>query len=297
MKPVAELVAARGGELLSLLESLLRDHSAIYLWNSPGSGMLHTSGDHAYRKLEAEGRQLQSRLFEEYREFADLVDALLREQPEKAKKSHAKHRRTVLAVIEQDGLTWHRSIDEEWEFASKALQSQIDSIADLYGSSDGEPVVVVPDTNALLWNPRLEDWSFDGVDSFDICLIPVVLSELDSLKVSHRNEGVREKAESLVRRIKGYRDRGSLREGVPLRQGVSRIRSVAVEPDFGASLPWLDPSNADDRLVATFIEVMRRNPRSSVVLVTRDLNLQNKMEFARLAFTEPPASDSVPDAT
>jgi predicted ribonuclease YlaK len=111
------------------------------------------------------------------------------------------------------------------------------------------------------------------------------------LKVNHRNADVREKAEGLVRRIKGYRDRGSLRDGVPLKQGVSRVRSVAVEPDFDASLPWLDPSHADDRLVATFIEVMRRNPRSPVVLVTRDLNLQNKMEFARLPFMEPPSPE------
>lgn len=288
MDTVVDLVARRGSKLLSLLESLLRQYSELYLWNPPGSGILHASGDHAYRKLDAEGKQLQSRLLEEYAEFANLVGVLLREQPEKVRKSHDKHRKTVLAVIEQDGLTWHRSIDEEWAFASEALRSQMDSIEHLYSASDDGAVVVVPDTNALLWNPVLEEWLFDQADSFEICLVPVVLSELDSLKVNHRNVDVRDKAEGLVRRIKGYRNRGSLRDGVPLKQGVSRIRSVAVEPDFNASLPWLDSSHADDRLVATFVEVMRRNPRSRVVLVTRDLNLQNKMEFAGLPFMEPP---------
>lgn len=289
MDTVVDLVAGRGSHLLSLLETMLRQHSELYLWNPPGSGMVHTSGDHAYRKLGVEGKQLQSRLLEEYSEFADLVGVLLREQPDQARKTHEKWRKTVVRVIEQGGLTWHRSIDEEWASVSKALQSQIDSIEHLYSASDGGAVVVVPDTNALLWHPVLDEWAFDQADLFEINLVPVVLSELDSLKVNHRNADVRDKAEGLVRRIKGYRDRGSLRDGVPLRKGVSRIRSVAVEPDFDASLPWLDASHADDRLVATFIEVMRRNPRSPVILVTRDLNLQNKMEFARLPFIEPPS--------
>ncbi len=288
METVSDLVTGRGAQLLALLETLLRDHSELYLWNPRDSGIFHTSGDHAYRNLSSEGKQLQSRLFEEYSALADLVGVLLREQPDKARKSHDKHRKTVLGAIEQEGLTWHRSIDEEWDFASKALRAQIDSIESLYSASGEGDVVVVPDTNALLWNASLEDWSFDWAGAFELCLVPAVLNELDSLKVNHRNADVRQKAEGLIRRIKGYRERGSLRDGVPLKKGMSRLRSIAVEPDLGVSLPWLDASNSDDRLTATFIEVMRRNPRSAVVLVTRDINLQNKLEFARLPFAEPP---------
>lgn len=287
VETIADLIARRGSHLLSLLEPLLRNHSDLYVWNPRGSGVLHVSGDHAYRELDAEGTQLQSRLLEEYTQFADLVGVLLRQQPDRARENHETHRKTVLAVIEQDDATWHHSIDEEWDSASKALQLQIASIENLYSVADGA-VVVVPDTNALLWHPGLEEWSFEEFDKFEVCLVPVVLSELDALKVNHRNQAVREKAEGLVRRIKGYRDRGSLRDGVPLRREVSRISSTAVEPDFSASLPWLDATNADDRLVATFIEVMRRHVRSPVLLVTRDLNLQNKMEFAHLPFIEPP---------
>jgi predicted ribonuclease YlaK len=54
------------------------------------------------------------------------------------------------------------------------------------------------------------------------------------------------------------------------------------------SLPWLDADNRDDRFIASAIEVMRARPRSAVVIVTRDLNLQNKAEFASLPFVEPP---------
>lgn len=174
MKTVAELLSERGAELLSLLEILLREHSSLYLWNPPGSGIVHVSGDHAYRELDAQGKQLQSRLLEEYTEFADLVAVLLKAQPEKVRKSHDKHRKTILAAITQEGSTWHQSIDQGWASASNALRSQMASVENLYSASAEGAVVVVPDINALLWNPRLEEWSFTEITSFEMCLVPVV---------------------------------------------------------------------------------------------------------------------------
>jgi predicted ribonuclease YlaK len=67
-----------------------------------------------------------------------------------------------------------------------------------------------------------------------------------------------------------------------------KTQALAVEPKFEETLPWLDPVNNDDRILASMIEVMRRYPRSLVALVTRDINLQNKAEFARVVFIEPP---------
>jgi hypothetical protein len=57
---------------------------------------------------------------------------------------------------------------------------------------------------------------------------------------------------------------------------------------MGESLTWLDPTNRDDQFIASTIEVIRQNPRSRVTIVTRDINLQNKAELARLPFVEPP---------
>jgi hypothetical protein len=55
------------------------------------------------------------------------------------------------------------------------------------------------------------------------------------------------------------------------------------------SLPWLDPASLGDRLLASVIEVMRLDPHASVIVVTRDINLQNKLEFARVPFVNPEA--------
>ncbi len=92
-----------------------------------------------------------------------------------------------------------------------------------------------------------------------------------------------------VDKIKGFRSRGRLTDGVPLVEGISEIVAGAVEPDFENTLPWLNIENNNDRILASFIEIIRLHPHSPIILVTRDINLQNKAEFARLQFEEPPA--------
>lgn len=76
-------------------------------------------------------------------------------------------------------------------------------------------------------------------------------------------------------------------DGVTLRANVSTIRSVAGEPVMAESLPWLDPSNRDDRLSHHF-GIVRSHPRRAVTIVTRDISLQDKADFASLPFVEPP---------
>ena len=63
--------------------------------------------------------------------------------------------------------------------------------------------------------------------------------------------------------------------------------AIPVEPKMADSLPWLDAATPDDRLLASVIEIMRLNPHASVIVVTRDINFQNKLEFARAPFVSP----------
>jgi PhoH-like ATPase len=160
-------------------------------------------------------------------------------------------------------------------------------VTGLYDGSGGEPVYV-PDTNALLYNPTVEDWAFAEAPRFMVLLLPAVVAELDVLKMPGRPEAVQSKADGLIRRIKGYGARGRLTDGVPLRTGVSRIVAGVIEAKVADILPWLDQGNTDDRILAGTIEAMRRYSGSPVTIVTRDLNLRNKAEFARVPFVEPP---------
>jgi predicted ribonuclease YlaK len=113
------------------------------------------------------------------------------------------------------------------------------------------------------------------------------------MPVNHRVESVRDKSEKVIRIVKECRRRamsagGKLSEGAPLVKGVCDIIAIATEPDMEKSLPWLDKQNNDDRLLAGVIEVMRLRPRSPVFLVSRDINLQNKADFANVPYVEPP---------
>ena len=134
---------------------------------------------------------------------------------------------------------------------------------------------------------ELDKWRFDDAAHFTLVITATVLGELDHLKIEHRNPELRERAESLIRRIKSYRGRGDLSAGVTLVKNVSTIKTLALEPKVEETLPWLDPTNKDDRILAAFVEVMREHVRTPVILVTRDINLQNKAEYAGLPFAEP----------
>jgi predicted ribonuclease YlaK len=118
-------------------------------------------------------------------------------------------------------------------------------------------------------------------------LTPTVLKEIDLHKTDDRRSSRREKAERFARQVGEYRRRGSLLKGATLANSVSTVMAIPVEPKMSDSLPWLDPSSADDRLLASVIEVMRLNPHASVIVVTRDINFQNKLEFARVPFVSP----------
>ena len=71
----------------------------------------------------------------------------------------------------------------------------------------------MPDTNALLMNPRIDLWHLQEIDKFTLVLTSTVSAELDSLKINHRNTEVREKSEKIIRQIKEYRRRGNLTDG------------------------------------------------------------------------------------
>jgi len=288
MRTVTDNLQEMAEGIQKLLEDLLLNHSSICMWNRPGGSVavISAHGDYAYRELDEAGRQIQSKALEEYRRFYALVNVLLKGQPKDSLKLLSDSDMVLTQTIEQQH-TWCKNTREAFERAVESLQAQLNLLKHLYDSSDGE-AAYVPDTNALLYNSALEAWTFEETPRFTLVLVPAVLSELDALKINHRNETVRRKAETLIRQIKEYRRRGKLTEGVPVVKDKIDIVGIATEPSVETTLPWLDLENNDDRFLAAVIEVMRNRPRSPVIIISRDINLQNKAEFARVPFVEPP---------
>jgi hypothetical protein len=220
-----------------------------------------------------------------------LVGALLRTQPEEVRRRVSQADDEIREVIEQTHAVYHSSTGKALEAVRKAAANILEAIANLHDPAEGS-TVLIPDTNGLIRSPALHLWDFDDVETFELLLVPPVLSELDKLKIQYRNPVVRRKAQSVIRQIKEYRNRGPLTEGVDIVKGRSRLRSFAVEVRAPEVLPWLDHDSLDDRILAWCVEAMRMHPRSVVKLVTSDINLQNKAEFAKVPFIEPPLEES-----
>lgn len=146
-------------------------------------------------------------------------------------------------------------------------------------------LILVPDTNSLIQFSDPASYRKLFNEPFTFLITPTVLSELDKLKINHRNEEFRNKVKSVIKRLKGFRNQGNVLEGVTVDKTIT-IKMTAVEPDFSKTLKWLDPVNEDDRIIAGILELQVRNPADRLVLVTSDINLQNKAQAAMLNYTD-----------
>jgi hypothetical protein len=153
---------------------------------------------------------------------------------------------------------------------------------------DETDFVLVPDTNALLKAADPAQYS-DVIDStsFTFVILPTVLSELDGLKRSRATQAVGDKAEKVIRIVKGLRKQGSVLEGVTVAKTIT-VKMIPTEPRMADLPSWLDPNNQDDRIIGSVLEIQSARPSTVVVLVTDDMNLQNKAEMAFLPWAEPP---------
>ena len=148
------------------------------------------------------------------------------------------------------------------------------------------PPVLIPDTNAIAGDPDPTQYRATAGDGgFIFLLLPTVLGELDELKNTHRNPDFREKVNKAITRVKGWRNQGTLRNGVTVDKNIT-VKAVAIEPDMLDTLTWLDKENRDDRIIASVLEVESSYPTARVVLITGDVNLSNKADLARIETSE-----------
>jgi len=161
-------------------------------------------------------------------------------------------------------------------------------LLNLLETTEKHEIIIVPDTNSLIAVPDVAQYAdVAGHPKYTIIIVPTVLAELDKLKVIHREQVFRDKVNSVIKRIKGLRTQGSLLTGVTVNKTVT-VKMIATEPSFENTLKWLNRDNADDRIIASVLEIQRENPSSLIILSTSDINLQNKAEMANLSFAETP---------
>ncbi len=247
--------------------------------------------DYKWSALSPTQRTEQLELRRRFLAFVELLGLVLAYSPSDTLEILGSAKESVLRWIDGNSSQWELTgSSEKNEVLLRAEFRPFDRLLEALEVHE-RVVIVVPDTNALAENPNPRSYaSIAGAERFTFGLVPSVLQELDHQKDHARVDSYREKVRRAVRMIKGWRAQGRLTEGVLVDRTIT-VKAFAKEPDFNRTLSWLDRDVQDDRTIASAFELQRQFPGAQVVLATRDVNLQNKAEIARLDWAECGSSD------
>ena len=131
--------------------------------------------------------------------------------------------------------------------------------------------IFVLDTNVLLHDPKA---IFSFQDN-DVIIPIVVIEELDKFKKGIDEMG--RNARQVSRILDQYRLKGKLSQGVPL-EGGGNLRVELNHQSPQHLPPELIASKADNRILATALNLCRSHEGEPVVLVTKDTNLRIKAD-------------------
>lgn len=229
--------------------------------------------------LDDDGIRVQDAAHREYSEFVDFASVIMSRVVSERRETFCKLTARVQDLVHhhKDGASYE--VPKLAERARAALRKQGEMLSAFAVPS--ERVIVVPDTSSLLAAPNLEAHDY-GTARVEVVLVPVVLRQLDTKKQRGTPEA-RADARRLLADIRSHRKGGSLLSGVRIGENIV-LRAIATEPRFQESLSWLDKDVEDDQLVASVFEITRENLGGRVVLVTEDINLENKATLARIPF-------------
>lgn len=251
-----------------------------------GDGFVIIMPDYSWGELTIEQRAIQTQLKRNYEPIAELLKLFLSQAPKDLIRQLDRSDKQFRTWLELHS-NW--SISDTPAKNEAALRSDVAELekilAILEATGKGE-IIVVPDTNSLL--ACTDPTKYRNVvnnESITFMLLPTVLSELDKLKIDHKNEDVRNKAKGAITRIKGWREQGSLHSGVIVDKTI-KVRACHSEPSMKRTLSWLDENVNDDRIIASVLALQAEAPSSRIVLITDDINLQNKCDAALIETAE-----------
>ena len=254
-----------------------KDYSGIYVI---GASVNHWGQS----KIGHEAFQIELRnKFGKFLDYFALIEPLL---PEKRLNDIQEVTKQVSMWIEKERNAPGPNVNDAIKNFSWELEKYSSTIELLQSAYDKNEKILVPDTNALISNPELSEYASFFKEKISIFILSTVIAELDKLKIFNKNEEVRKKARSIISRLKGYRKQGDIiSEGVTISKSIL-LKLMPIEPDFDKTLSWLDPLNMDDRIIVSTLEIELKYLSSEVLLITNDLNLQNKAELAGIKYID-----------
>lgn len=277
-------------EIQDLVNSLLDASTINYIRNDPNSVCVWIGPERYWGDLDNNGLSKQAEALKAFDSWYEIVEFLFSDKPGNVRGEVKDLRAFVRRWIDRRGQILGdvpKSIPEAKQTMCSKLNELRKHINWLQSISQ-QGLILIPDVNSLIKNRDIHNYG-KGLDEkeFTIILVPTVLQELDKLKVVHRDEDFRKKVESVINFIKGFRKQGNLLNGVIIHKTVT-VKMIASEPKVEETLDWLDKDIADDRIIASSLEIQRQNPGAKAILVTSDINLQNKAEAAKLPYIDTP---------
>lgn len=257
-------------------------------WNDPYDSVVVIAPELGWGHDSPENLRRRHDVLARYEMWHERFQTLFRSRISELTEAQKDPDRLIRDWLARDSMDWGvpSTIEEAVAKGQAAFGALSELIRQFVPESDALPLVV-PDTNVLLRQPDLAKLITSvGAKEVEVVLLPTVLSELDELKDRGRTEDVRKAAQAAVRRIKGLRDKGPLSAGVNLTRQIT-VRAMPRDPDMDLAPNWLKASNRDDRILAAALELQASSPSRPVVMVSADINLQNKAEFAGLPFADP----------
>ncbi len=268
------------------------DHSKILRVNKNYSAeIVVVQPDYTWAKLDDEGRLAQDKALRYFAKLFESIDYLFEEKHKDIKHQVNEIKDAYRYWIERNKRGWDWGLPSDIQEVRADLDTKTEKLKELMEWLKGTSpsgYILIPDTNSLIMNPEINTYGQKiGLisNNYYVVYIPTVLSELDRLKVVHRDDTFRKKVESVIKRIKGYRSQGNIHDGITVYETIT-VKMIAAEPNMNSTLPWLNSDNNDDRIVATCLELQREYAGSIVMLITADINLQNKAQMALLPFGE-----------
>ena len=231
--------------------------------------------------LERKQHQLSKDFDEWYTDFSYLLER----EPDRINLQFSG------TYLINDAIIKHRSFGSMPTSTSDAISSFRDELSPFYSyldtqSSEDQTNILIVDTNVIIDAHDISQFpNVIGFDSFSCVIVPVIIEELDELKIKSKDKALLAKISDAIRYIKGLSKLGSVVSGVNITDKISVILR-AKEADFSELPRWLNMSIRDDRIVGSAIELSRENPDSHVIVLSNDTNMHTKCSFAGISFSD-----------
>ena len=240
--------------------------------------------EYTYAKLSIQQEKNQILFDKEYKEIIENIDRLIDSTTDKIQNNYIDIQKEFEIWLYLGSNHYITSDKEQNSIEFKKCTKKFYDL--LFLLQTNEEIILIPDTNALLIEQEPNEFKqLIDRDEFTFLLLPTVISELDDIKDKSTESSRKEKAKKMIKRIKGWKTQGKITQGIIINKTIT-LKAEVGKPLENYLPSWLDLSNNDDKILAYILNIQKKSPSAIIILVTRDINMQNKAEILNIEYID-----------